>query len=259
MIKQLLQLYRNVLPNGKRLSNRAIARELGLDKETVNTFVRKIKANNYDIEALLQLADPVLEGKFMAGSAAYTDKRYETLKELLPYYEQELKRKHVTRGLLWKEYIASHPDGYRQTQFCFHLNQLLVARKPSAHLEHLPGEKLYVDFCGDRIEYVDIETGEVSKAYIFVATLPYSDYTFAMATATQTTDDFLLALSCCLSSFGGSPKILVPDNLKAAVIKSDKYEPELNRIMEDFANHYRFVVLPARPYHARDYVSKNIM
>ena len=246
MIKQLLQLY------SRGLSNRAIARELGLDKETVNGYVRKIKANNFDIEALLQLEDPVLEGKFMAGSAAYTDKRYETLKELIPYYDKELKRKHVTRGLLWKEYTAAHPDGYRYTQFCFHLNQLLVARKPSAHLEHLPGEKLYVDFTGDTMEYIDIETGEVFKAQVFVATFPYSDYTFAMATATKTTDDFLFALARCLSSFGGSPKILVPDNLKAAVIRTDKFEPDINRIMEDFANHYGFVVLPARPYHAKD-------
>jgi len=246
MIKQLLLLYR------QGLSNRAIARELGLDKETVNVFVRKIRANNFDIEDLLKLEDPELEGKFMAGSAAYTDKRFEALKELLPHYDRELKRKHVTRGLLWKEYRAAHPDGYRYTQFCFHLNQLLAARKPSARLEHLPGEKLYVDFAGDRVEYVDFETGKVYKAHVFVATFPFSDFTFAMVTATQTTDDFLHALSCCLSSFGGSPKIVVPDNLKAAVIKADRYEPELNRVMEDFANHYGFVVLPARPYHAKD-------
>jgi len=237
MIKQLLQLY------SRGLSNRAIARELGLDKETVNEYVRKIKANNFDVEALLQLEDPVLEGKFMAGSAAYTDKRYEALKELIPHYDKELKRKHVTRGLLWQEYTAAHPDGYRYTQFCFHLNQLLVARKPSAHLEHLPGEKLYVDFAGDTMDYIDIETGEVFKAQVFVATFPFSGYTFAMVTATQTTDDFLLALTRCLASFGGSPKIVVPDNLKAAVTRTDKFEPEINRIMEDFANHYGFVVL----------------
>ena len=246
MIKQLLQLHR------QGLSNRAISRELGIDKETVNTFVRKVKANNFDIEELLQLEDPVLEGKFMAGSAAYTDKRFEALKELIPHYEAELKRKHVTRGILWKEYIASHPAGYRYTQFCFHLNQLLIARKPTAHIEHNPGEKLYIDFAGDTVEYVDRQTGCIHKAQVFVATLPYSDYTFAMATASQMTDDFLHALSCCLASLGGSPKVVVPDNLKAAVIKADKYEPELNRVMEDFANHYKFVVLPARVKKCRD-------
>ncbi|MDR2569626.1 MAG: IS21 family transposase [Oscillospiraceae bacterium] len=249
MIKQLLLLHR------QGLSNRAIARELGIDKQTVNAYVRKIKANSFDIEALLKLEDPVLESKFMAGSAAYTDPRFDTLKELLPHYDSELKRKHVTRGLLWKEYIVAYPDGYRYTQFCFHLNQLLVARKPTAHIEHNPGEKLYVDFSGDTINYFDRKTDAEKKAQVFVATLPFSDYTFAMATASQTTDDFLYALSCCLISLGGSPKIVVPDNLKAAVIKADKYEPELNRVMEDFANHYGFVVLPARVRKCRDKAS----
>jgi len=54
------------------------------------------------------------------------------------------------------------------------------------------------------------------------------------------------ALSCCLRDFGGFPKLIIPDNLKAAVIKADRYEPDLNKVMEDFGNHYGAVVLPAR-------------
>jgi len=246
MIKQVLQLHK-----GGR-SNRSIAVKLDLDKETVNTYVRTVKANNYDIDELLKLEDPVLEGKFKAGSAAYTDKRFDELKERLPYLEQAMKHKHVTRYFLWQEYLTSQPNGYRYTQFCFHLTQLLNARKPVAHLEHNPGEKLYIDFAGDTVDLVDFETGEVHKAQVFVATLPYSDYTFAMAVASQSTADFLYAFSRCLAFLGGSPKIVVPDNLKAAVIKTDKYEPELSQLMADFANHYGFVVLAARPGHPRD-------
>jgi transposase len=249
MVKQILQLHL------QGWSNRAIANEPGIDKETVNVHIRKVKANGFAIEELLKLEDPELERVFMAGSAAYADPRYDRLKELLPHYEQELKRKHVTRGLLWKEYIAVHPDGYRYTQFCFHLNQLPVARKPAAHIEHSPGEKLYIDFAGDTVEFCDRDTVEVRKAQVFVATFPYSNYTFAMACASRSTDDFLHALACCLSSFGGSPKIVVPDNLKAAVIKTGRYEPDLNKIMEDFANHYGFVVLPARVRRSRDKAS----
>ena len=248
-IKQLLQMHR------QGMSNRAISRELELDKETVNSYIRKFKSNGFDIEELLLLEDPVLESKFMAGSPAYTDERFETFKELIPYFEKELGRKHVTRLTLWKEYISIHPPGYRYTQFCFHLKQLLVARKPVAVMEHQAGEKLYVDFAGDTMDYVDRKTGEVRKAQVFVATLPYSDYTFAMAVASQSTEDFLYALACCLRDFGGSPKILVPDNLKAAVIKANRYEPELNRVMEDFANHYGFVVIPTRVRKPRDKAS----
>jgi transposase len=245
-IKQLLQMHKN----GK--SNRQISKDLGLDKGTVNDYVRKVKMGNMDIDELLAEEDPVLAGKFIAGTAAYTDRRYEEFTKLIPYFEQELTRKHVTRYLLWEEYLKAHPTGYRHTQFCYHLNQQIAARKPTAILTHIAGEKLYVDFAGDKMEYVDKETGEVIQVQIFVACLPYSDYTFTIAVRSQTTEDFLYALKRCLVELGGVPQIVVPDNLKSAVIKTDRYEPELNRVMEDFANHYGFVVLPARAYHPRD-------
>jgi transposase len=248
-VKQLLRMHRN----GD--SNRQIAKKLELDKETVNTYVRKLKSCNLRIEDLLVMDDPVLESKFMAGNAAYKESRFEDFKALIPHFEKELARKHVTRKLVWESYIGENPDGYRYTQFCFHLNQQLTARKPSAILEHHPGEELYVDFTGDPFYYVDRENGEMRKSQVFIATLPYSNYTFIKAVSSQSTDDFLHALSSSLAFFGGCPKILVTDNLKAAVIKSDKYEPQLNEVMEDFGNHYGFVVSPARAYKPRDKAS----
>jgi len=233
-------------------SNRQIAKNLGINKETVNEYVLKLKSIDIKIDDLVKLDEPILEGKFFAGNPAYTDPRYETLKELLPHFEKELERKHVTRYLLWKEYLSKYPSGYRYTQFCYHLNQQLVARNPTAVLTHVAGEKLFVDFAGDKLEYIDRATGEVKKVNVFVACLPYSDYTFIMAVEHQTTEDFLKALACCLKHLGGCPKILVPDNLKAAVIKSDPYEPKLNTVMEDFANHYGFTVIPARVARPKD-------
>jgi transposase len=245
-IKQLIQLHES------GVSNRQIARTLGLDKGTVNAYVQKMKSGCMQIPELLSLDEPVLEGKFSAGTAAFTDPRFEQFKELLPYFEKELGRKHVTRHLLWREYLEKYPSGYRYTQFCYHLNQQLAARRPTAILTHEAGEKLFVDFAGDTMEYIDFETGEVIQVQVFVGCLPYSDYSFCMAVRTQSTDDFLYALSCCLKHLGGIPRILVPDNLKAAVIKADRYEPELNHVMEDFANHYGFVVCPARARHPKD-------
>lgn len=245
-IKQVLQLH------ASGFSNRRIAKELGLYKGTVNEYIHKVKANGFSIAALLTLEDPVLEKKFSAGNPAYKEARFEEFKKRLPYFEQELKRPHVTRGTLWQEYRQEVADGYSYSQFCFHLSQLSVARHPSAVLEHRPGESLFVDFAGDTLSYVDRETGEVISVQVFIACLPYSDYTFVMAVRSQRTEDFLYALSCALRHLGGSPKILVPDNLKAAVVKTDRYEPELNRLMEDFGNHYGFVVLPARPRSPKD-------
>jgi transposase len=245
-IKQLLRLHQS------GVSNRKIAHELDMDKGTVGDYIRKFKGAGIHIDDLLLLDDPVLEGKFSAGTAAYPDKRFDDFKGLLSWLEKELGRKHVTRHLLWQEYLTKFPSGYRYTQFCFHLNQQLVARKPTAILTHVAGEKLFVDFAGDTMEYIDIQTGEVIPVQVFVACLPFSDYSFIMCVGSQKTEDFLHALTCCLRALGGSPKILVPDNLKAAVIKADRYEPTLNRVMEDFANHYNMVVLPARAGHPRD-------
>ena len=245
-IKQLLRLHQS------GSSHREIARELGIDKGTVCDYIRKLKTLGITLDDLLLLDDPVLEGKFTAGTAAYTDKRFDDLKAMLPWLEKELGRKHVTRHLLWQEYLTKYPSGYRYTQFCFHLNQLQIARKPTAVLTHAAGEKLFVDFAGDTMTYIDIHTGEVITVQVFVACLPFSDYSFVMCVESQKTEDFLYALTCCLRALGGSPKILVPDNLKAAVIKADRYQPTLNRVMEDFANHYNMVVLPARAGHPRD-------
>src|SRR5690606_35522249 len=58
--------------------------------------------------------------------------------------------------------------------------------------------------------------------------------------------------SCCLQHLGGVPQALVPDNLKAAVIKANRYEPNINRALEDFANHYGTTVVPARAKKPQD-------
>src|SRR5690606_2034995 len=118
--------------------------------------------------------------------------------------------------------------------------------------EHKPGDKLYVDYAGKPLSYIDRQTGEEVKVQVFVACLPYSDYCFAMAGPSKKLEDFIHALSCCLMELGGVPLTLVPDNLKAAVIKANPYEPDINRALEDFANHYGTSVTPARPRRPQD-------
>ena len=163
--------------------------------------------------------------RFHPGNPAYKDDRFEDLKARLDYYLEELKIKGVNKRLLWEEYREIKPDGYSYSQFCFHLHQQQVASRPSLVLDHTPGEKLYIDFAGKPLTYIDKSTGEVIKCQVFTACLPYSDYSFVMAVRSQSTEDFLYALSCCLNELGGVPLALVPDNLKAAVIKANRYEP----------------------------------
>lgn len=245
-IKQLLQMH------GQGLKYKVIARSLKMSKNTVKSYLQKVRVSGVDIKSLLELDDPALEMWFHAGTAAYPDKRFEDFKERLDHLVKELGNRHVTKRLLWEEYRSDHPNGYMYSQFCFHLTQHLLARNPSMVLTHQPGEKLFVDFAGDKMSYVDRETGEIISCQVFVACLPYSDYSFVMAVRHQTVDDFLYALSCCLEALGGVPRVVVPDNLKSAIIKANRYEPDINQALEDFANHYQFAVIPARVSKPKD-------
>ena len=154
-IKQLLQL------NKQGMKLNTIARTLGISRNTVKSYLHKLSLQQIDIDMLLKLDDPILEVRFHAGNPAYLDGRFEYFQSRLAYYESELKRKHVTRRILWQEYRSEQPQGYGYTQFCYHLSQQLIARKPTMVLSHNPGEKLFVDFAGDKICYIDPQTGEI--------------------------------------------------------------------------------------------------
>ena len=249
-VKQMLRLHQN------GVSNRQIAAELSINKETANRYIKRAKRDHLPISELLKLEDPVLQHRMTGGNPAYVDNRFEELKERLPYYEKELERKHVTLTTLWEEYIIENPNGYSLTQFRYHFRQHTKAKRknPSSILKDLyvPGEKLFIDFAGDTMEYIDRETAEVIKVQVFVACMPATDYGFAMAVPSQKSEDFIHALTSCFQALGGVPKIIVSDNLKAAVTKTDPYEPQINRIMEDMANHYGCVVVPARPRRPKD-------
>lgn len=245
-IKQLLQLHQQ----GK--AKKEIARILGVSKNTVKSYLQKVEVSGYKIEDLLGLEDPVLEGKFHAGNPSYKEDRYKDIKSKMDYFFTELKRTGVNRLTLWEEYKEVYPDGYSFSQFCYHLNQHRTAANPSAVLHHEPADKLYIDFAGKQLSYADTKTGEIINCQVFVACLPYSDYAFAMAVRSQGIEDFINALTCCLTHLGGTPKALVPDNLKSAVIKADRYEPDLNRALDDLANHYGTTVVPARVRKPKD-------
>ena len=245
-IKQLLQLHKQ----GK--GSKYIAKVLGISRNTVKSYLKKLTVLNVDIGYLMDLDDPVLEAQFHSGNPAYKDDRFEQIKENLAYFSKELQKTGMTRMLLWEEFHETHPNTYGYTQFCHHLNQQLVAGKPTMVLNHKPGEKLYIDFAGKKLTIIDKDTGEIIQCPVFVACLPYSDYGFVMAVNSQSTEDFIWALTCCLEAMKGVPKMLVPDNLKAAIIKANRYEPDINRVMEDFANHYQTVVIPTRIISPRD-------
>lgn len=245
-IKQLLQLHKQ----GFKI--KPIARTLGISKNTVKSYLEKYRRSKLGIDTLLKMEEHDLEKVFHPGNPAYKDKRFETFKNQLTYFGCELNKVGVTKQLLWEEYRLSHPDGYSLSQFNHHLGQYLQTKSPSMVLKHEAGEKMFVDYAGKKLAYIDIQTGEITECQVFVACLPYSDYSFCIAVKSQRIEDFIYALTKCVEAFGGTPKVLVPDNLKSAIIKSSRYEPTINRALDDFANHYNMAVVPTRSRKPQD-------
>lgn len=166
---------------------------------------------------------------------------------------QELKTKGVTLQLLWAEYVERHGDmAYRYTQFCHHYRVWRGRQRRSMRQVHLAGEKVFIDYCGPFVPVVDRTTGEMRKAQVFVAVLGASSYTFAEATWSQGMPDWIASHQRMLTFFGGVPELLIPDNLKAAVTKADRYAPQVNQTYAEMAAHYQTAILPARPYKPKD-------
>jgi transposase len=164
----------------------------------------------------------------------------------------ELKRKGVTLTLLWEEYLSEHPQGYRYSQFCELYRQWARKLKLSMRQIHKAGEKLFVDYAGQTLPIVNPHTGEISEAQIFVAVLGASSYTFAEATLSQNLPDWLGSHRRAFEFFGGIPEIVIPDNLKSAVSKPCRYEPDLNPSYQDLAEYYGTAVIPARVRKPKD-------
>jgi len=244
-IRQIIQL------KNKQFSNRKIADLTGIHRNSVNHYVRLIKAATLSYKQLLAYSDEDLCTLFP--STTTTDKsRYEQLSSQFDYYRKELKKTGCTKLTLWQEYRKAHPDGYGTSQFNEHLNRWLKRVDGSGKLVHLAGDKLYVDYTGKKLSYVDKTSGEIINVEVFVAILPCSGYTFVEASASQKIPDFISSMNRYLRFFGGVPKAIVPDNLKSAVTKASKYQATVNKTLKDFALHYDCAINPTRAAKPQD-------
>lgn len=168
------------------------------------------------------------------------------------YIYRELKRKSVTLSLLWIEYRQREGEGYSYSQFCYRYGQWKKQLTPTLRLPHKAGEKLFVDYAGQTVPITDPETGEVTKAQIFVGVLGASNYTYVEAHASQQLPNWIGAHVRMLNFFGGVPEVVVPDNLKAGVKSPHLYEPDINPTYQAFARHYGIAVVPARSRKPKD-------
>ena len=162
------------------------------------------------------------------------------------------RRRHLTLRLLWEEYRAAQPDGYGYSQYCELYRQWKARRAPAMLQEHKAGEKLFVDYAGQTVPVRDPAGGAARAAQVFVAVLGASSYCYAEVGWGQGVESWIAAHVRALEHFGGSPELLVPDNLKSGVTRACRYEPVLNRSYKEMARHYGMAVVPARPYRPKD-------
>jgi transposase len=166
---------------------------------------------------------------------------------------QELPQKGMTRLLLWQEYAQAHPDNhYSYSRFTVLFKHWSKSQQLSMRQTHRIAEKLFVDYCGPTLTVVNPDTGEARSAQVFVAVLGASSYTYAEATWSQSLPDWIGSHVRAFTFYGGLPEIVVPDNLKSAVSKACRYDPELNPTYQQMAEYYGVAVIPARPYKPKD-------
>ena len=233
------------------LSNRAIGAALGISHTAVRKHLEASNARGITYHLVAELSDGDLQS-LLGTEDAEDDPRLKTIHSNMAYYVRELTRVGVTRHLLWQEYKQTYPEGYGYSQFCLHLQQWKDAQKLEMHIDHKAGDKLYVDYAGEKMHYVDLISGEMVPVEVFVATLGASSYTYVEASMNQKIPCFIQSCANALHYFGGVPKAIVPDCLKSAVTRADRYESTISRIFAAFGQHYQCTIHPARPRKPKD-------
>ena len=228
---------------GKSL--RFIASYLGISRNTVTKYLHSFRVCGIPYDELMKLSDNQLD-ELLNPPKRKISKKLEVLQKLFPVLEQRLKRPGMTKQKLWEEYRKEHPSGYSSTQFYHYYNIWKKVSSLSLHMTHQAGDKMFIDYTGQKMRIVNKKTGEKTPVEVFVAILGASQYTYVEARLSQKKEDFITCVENALHFFGGVPEAIVPDNLRSAVTSANRYEPVINETFKDFADHYQTVVYPTR-------------
>lgn len=246
-MRKLREILRQKWPLAR--SHREVAASLQVSVGVVTSVLRRATHAGLDWGQVQALADDVLEARLygVADPGGRGRPRPDCA-----WIHTERKRPGVTLELLHLEYLERHPDGYRYTRFCDYYRQWLGRHRLSMRQAHRAGEKVFVDYAGQKPHLIDPTTGEIIAVELFVGVLGASNYTYAEATLTQQLPDWLGSHARMFACFGGVPIAVVCDQLKTGVTVPCRYEPGLQRTFAELGEHYGTTILPARPAAARD-------
>ena len=231
------------------LSQVAVSKVLQIGRGTVYDYLQRLQGRNLTWESIKHQTDEELEKLLYAS----TEKPTHFLPDFSEVHKELQSNSAVTVYLLWEEYKKEHEnDHYGYAQFCFYYRQWRKRLKGYLRQPHIGGEKVFVDYSGKKLCIVDPKTGEIRKVELFVMAWGASHYLYAEAQPTQELRYWIMGHVRAFEYFGCVPFILVPDNLKSAVSKACRYDPDLNRTYTELAAHYNIGIIPARPYKPKD-------
>jgi transposase len=230
------------------LGIRPIARACNISTSTASLYMEKFKELGATYQEICETDEDALSDiMFPKGEKVST----KALPDFV-YIAGELKKKGVTLQLLHEEYKRDNPQGYEKSQFYQLYHDWKKKADPVMRINHKAGEKMFIDFSGDKAHYQDPATGRIIDAELFVSVLGASSYIFARAVPDQTTESFIGCNIRAFEFYGGCSECLVPDNLKSGVTHACYYDPEINKTLAAMAEHYNIAVIPTRVAKPKD-------
>ncbi|MDD5673234.1 MAG: IS21 family transposase, partial [Chitinivibrionales bacterium] len=228
----------------KNISAEQTALALSLSKGSVINYLERFERSKLPWPLPETLTDTALELALFPPSPPSPDSPFEPRPDV-NYIEKELVRPHMTLQRLWEEYADQHPNGLKRTAFYDFVTR---NRPPELTMKmiHKGGDKVFSDYSGDGLEYIDRRTGEIIPVDLFVCAWGASSFTFAEGSTSQKTRDFALSHVHSLNYFGVAPFAFVLDNTKSGVKKPDRCDPVANPVYGKMAEHYHVAFLPAR-------------
>jgi len=230
-------------------THRQIAAACSVSPATVGDYLGRAMRAGLGWEQAQSLSEAEVEAKLFT----YIGRSEPEVRSAIDFdwVHRELRRHGVTLQLLWGDYQLATQKAevrpYQYSQFCELYAAWRGQQRLSMRQTHRPGEKLFVDYSGKKPCVTDPDTGEQREVELYVAVLGASNYTFVEVTFSQSIPDFTASTVRALEYFGASPKIVVPDQLRSAVSRPDRYDPDINQTFHDLAQHYEMVVIPAPP------------
>src|ERR1700761_916636 len=248
-MKKLLEILR--LHYECSLSGREIEKVVKISRKTISHYIKLFDKSDVpwplpeeyqDEDKLSQRLDPDYIPKVFVNQYINFTKVHKELQ----------KHKYLTLQLVWEEYKESKQIECCYSNFTYLYRKWLGNQPKYMRQVHKSAEKVFVDYSGMKVKIIDTDTGLLRDAEIFVGVLGASNYIYIEATWTQNLSDWTMSHVRMFEAFGGSVRLVIPDNLLSGVQKANRYDPEITPAYFHMLAHYGVACMPARVYTPKD-------